>query len=123
MITALGEHLASIIFDIVTGKQRSDARWLTDPLEIPPDVGTVVFSGGVSEYIADADADGHNDIGQSLGNQLLNALNECKSNIRFEAARGGIRATALGASEFNIQVSEIPVIFGSRLLLPRKICQ
>ena len=45
---------------------------LTDRGEVP-DVGTVVFSGGVSEYIADADADGHNDIGQSLGNQLLNA--------------------------------------------------
>ena len=121
MITALGEHLASIIFDIVTGKQRSDARWLTDPLEIPPDVGTVVFSGGVSEYIADADADGHNDIGQSLGNQLLNALNKCKSNIRFEAARGGIRATALGASEFNIQVSgNTGHLSDPGLLLPRK---
>lgn len=121
MITALGEHLSSIIFDIVTGKQRSDARWLTNPLEIPPDVGTVIFSGGVSEYIADADADGHNDIGQSLGNQLLNALNEWKSNIRFEAARGGIRATALGASEFNIQVSgNTGHLSDPGLLLPRK---
>ena len=32
-------------------------------------------------------------------------LNECKSSFEFKAARGGIRATALGASEFNIQVS------------------
>ena len=121
MIAALGEHLASIIFDIVTGKQRSDARWLTDPLQIPPDVGTIIFSGGVSEYIADADADGYNDIGQSLGNQLLNALNECRSSIRFEAARGGIRATALGASEFNIQVSgNTGHLSDPGLLLPRK---
>ena len=121
MIAALGEHLASIIFDIVTGKQRSDARWLTDPLQIPPDVGTIIFSGGVSEYIADADADGYNDIGQSLGNQLLNALNEFRSSIRFEAARGGIRATALGASEFNIQVSgNTGHLSDPGLLLPRK---
>ena len=121
MIAALGEHLASIIFDIVTGKQRSDARWLTDPLEIPPDVGTIIFSGGVSEYIADADADGYNDIGQSLGNQLLNALNECRSSVRFKAARGGIRATALGASEFNIQVSgNTGHLSDPGLLLPRK---
>ncbi len=121
MIAALGEHLASIIFDIVTGKQRSDARWLTDPLEIPPDVGTIIFSGGVSEYIADADADGYNDIGQSLGNQLLNALNECKSSVRFKAAQRGIRATALGASEFNIQVSgNTGHLSDPGLLLPRK---
>jgi len=121
MITALGEQMASIIFDIVTGKQRSDARWLTDPLEIPSDVGTVIFSGGVSEYVADADISGHNDIGQSLGNQLRKALNENKGNIRFEAAPGGIRATALGASEFNIQVSgNTGHLSDPGLLLPRK---
>lgn len=121
MITALGEQMASIIFDIVTGKKRSDARWLTDPLEIPSDVGTVIFSGGVSEYVADAGISGHNDIGQSIGNQLRKVLNENKSNIRFEAASGGIRATALGASEFNIQVSgNTGYLSDPGLLLPRK---
>ena len=121
MITALGEQMASIIFDIVTGKKRSDARWLTDPLEIPSDVGTVIFSGGVSEYVADAEISGHNDIGQSIGNQLRKVLNENKSNIRFEAASGGIRATALGASEFNIQVSgNTGYLSDPGLLLPRK---
>ena len=121
MITALGEQMASIIFDIVTGKKRSDARWLTDPLEIPSDVGIVIFSGGVSEYVADADISGHNDIGQSIGNQLRKVLNENKSNIRFEAASGGIRATALGASEFNIQVSgNTGYLSDPGLLLPRK---
>ncbi len=120
-IAALGEQLAGIIFDIVTGKQRSDARWLTDPLEIPSDVGTIIFSGGVSEYVADADAVGHNDIGQSLGNKLLKGLNDHKKNIRFEAAPGGIRATALGASEFNIQVSgNTGHLSDPGLLLPRK---
>ena len=121
MITALGVQMASIIFDIVTGKKRSDARWLTDPLEIPSDVGTVIFSGGVSEYVADAGLSGHNDIGQSIGNQLRKVLNENKSNIRFEAASGGIRATALGASEFNIQVSgNTGYLSDPGLLLPRK---
>ena len=65
---------------------------------------TVIFSGGVS-IIADPSANGHNDIGQSLANQLRQMLDEQPNGFRIKASSGGIRATALGASEFNIQVS------------------
>ena len=105
MIQSLGETLARTVVQVVRGEISPGARWLTDELEVPSDVDTVIFSGGVSEYIADPGADGHNDIGQSLGNQLRQMLNEQSNSFRIKASPGGIRATALGASEFNIQVS------------------
>ena len=121
MIQSLGETLARTVAQVVRGEISPGARWLTDELEVPSDVDTVIFSGGVSEYIADPGADGHNDIGQSLGNQLCQMLNEQSNSFRIKASPGGIRATALGASEFNIQVSgNTGHLSDPGLLLPRK---
>jgi ethanolamine utilization protein EutA len=121
MIQLLGEKLAGTVCQVVRGNNCPEARWLTDELEIPADLDTVIFSGGVSEYIADPDAVGHNDIGQSLGNQLREMLNESSNGFQIKASSGGIRATALGASEFNIQVSgNTGHLSDPGLLLPRK---
>ncbi len=121
MIQLLGETLARTVIQVVRGEISPDARWLTDELKVPSDVDTVIFSGGVSEYIADPGADGHNDIGQSLGYQLRQMLNEQSNSFRIKASPGGIRATALGASEFNIQVSgNTGHLSDPGLLLPRK---
>jgi ethanolamine utilization protein EutA len=121
MIQLLGEKLAGTVCQVVRGENSPEARWLTDELEIPSDLDTVIFSGGVSEYIADPDADGHNDIGQSLGNQLRQILNERPNDFQIKASSGGIRATALGASEFNIQVSgNTGHLSDPGLLLPKK---
>ena len=121
MIHLLGETLARTVVQVVRREISPSARWLTDELEVPSDVDTVIFSGGVSEYIADPGADGHNDIGQSLGNQLRKMLNEQSNGLRIKASPGGIRATALGASEFNIQVSgNTGHLSDPGLLLPRK---
>jgi len=121
MIQLLGEKLAGTLCQVVRGNNCPEARWLTDELEIPSDLDKVIFSGGVSEYIADPDAVGHNDIGQSLGNQLREMLNESSNGFEVRASSGGIRATALGASEFNIQVSgNTGHLSDPGLLLPRK---
>ncbi|MDC3032770.1 ethanolamine ammonia-lyase reactivating factor EutA, partial [Litorivicinus sp.] len=121
MVLLLGEKLARTVAQVLRRETSPDTRWLTDALEVPSDVDTVIFSGGVSEYIADSGADGHNDIGQSLGNQLRQMLNEQPTGFRIKASSGGIRATALGASEFNIQVSgNTGHLSDPGLLLPRK---
>ena len=117
----LGEKLASTVCQVVRGESSHDARWLTDELEVPSDLDTVIFSGGVSEYIADPGTSGHNDIGQTLGNRLRQMLNERPNSFETKASSGGIRATALGASEFNIQVSgNTGHLSDPGLLLPRK---
>ena len=121
VVQLLGEKLASTVCQVVRGESSHDARWLTDELEVPSDLDTVIFSGGVSEYIADPDTSGHNDIGQTLGNRLRLMLNERPSSFKTKASSGGIRATALGASEFNIQVSgNTGHVSDPGLLLPRK---
>ena len=121
VINLLGEKLASTVCQVVSAENSPDTRWLTDRLEVPVDLDTVIFSGGVSEYIADPGVGGHNDIGQSLGNQLRQMLKERSNSYKIKASSGGIRATALGASEFNIQVSgNTGHLSDPGLLLPRK---
>jgi ethanolamine utilization protein EutA len=121
VVQLLGEKLASTVCQVVRGENSHDARWLTDELEIPSHLDTVIFSGGVSEYIADPSTSGHNDIGQMLGNRLRQMLNERPNSFKTKASSGGIRATALGASEFNIQVSgNTGHLSDPGLLLPRK---
>lgn len=117
----VGSKLAEILIDVVNGIERDDALWLTDVPKFPKDLSNVVFSGGVSEYMAVPEQLGHNDLGLYVGRCLSKA--QLDNQFIFEAvvAPGGIRATALGASEFNIQVSgNTGHISNPSILLPVK---
>ena len=117
----IGLALAEIVVDVITGHERRDAKWLTEPLLPPDKLESIVFSGGVSEYLADPDLKGHNDIGLCLGRSIKNIISESQIQQKIVASAGGIRATALGASEFNIQVSgNTGYISDPGALLPRK---
>lgn len=121
LILLIGKTLAKMVADIALGRECLDAKWLTDPIKIPPDLDTIIFSGGVSEYIADTKLRGQNDLGQSLGVEIRKIFNKSKADLQVLASPGGIRATALGASEFNIQVSgNTGYLSDPALLLPRR---
>lgn len=74
-----------------------------DPLrnERKPDV--VTFSGGVSEYIYNRQAQGFGDLGPKLGKAILSRVQAW--GPRLERPDEGIRATVVGASQYTIQVS------------------
>jgi ethanolamine utilization protein EutA len=76
---------------------------ITDPLKENYQIGSFVFSGGVSEYIYGHEKDQHGDLGKILGEGLRQWFAEEK--LHHHKPLQYIRATVIGASQYTIQVS------------------
>src|SRR5688572_1512218 len=102
--------------------------WLTDPL------GTVstgvvakmaaMFSGGVGEYVYGREERDFGDLGRRFGRAVRDRLDSGKLPLELLPAGECIRATALGASEYSVQLSGNTIYLSSPgQLLPRKNLQ
>ncbi len=79
--------------------------FLTD---IPDDfagIGGVVFSGGVGAYVAGQETRDYGDLGIHLGARLRADAEAGKFGAPMLTGGSAIRATALGASEYSVQLS------------------
>src|SRR4051812_6688057 len=77
---------------------------LTEPLPATPRAQALAFSGGVSEYIFQREETDFGDLGQPLAKAIRNALNRNVFGLpAIIDPNLGIRATAVGASQFDIQ--------------------
>ena len=77
---------------------------LTDPLPASPRAQALTFSGGVSEYIFQREESDFGDLGQPFAKAIRNALNRNTFGLpAIIDPNLGIRATAVGASQFNVQ--------------------
>ena len=100
------------------------ALWLTDPLEPVEGIAGVMFSGGVAEYVYGREERDFGDLGRRLGLALRRRLDA--GNLPYALLPAGecIRATAIGASEYSVQLSGNTVyISNPGVLLPRKNLQ
>ena len=99
--------------------------YLTDPILDFGDLGGIMFSGGVAEYIYDREEQDFGDMGKRLGTAIRRKVNEGKLlPWPFLPARECIRATALGASEYSVQLSgNTSYISSPGKLLPRRNLQ
>ncbi len=111
--------------DVLVGFIRRDepdtlarALLVTPPLEngIEPDV--ISFSGGVSEYIYEREAEPHGDLGKALAHHVRHALTESRIPYPVYDPGQGIRATVVGASQFSVQVSGNTIMVSSEDALP-----
>ena len=73
------------------------------PLAFRGKVDTVIFSGGVSEFIYGRERDGFGDLGPQLAVEVKARVTKLGAMVMVPAA--GIRATVIGASQYTIQVS------------------
>ena len=77
---------------------------LTDPLPAEPAPQALTFSGGVSEFIFQREEADFGDLGQPLAKAIRNALNRNTFGLpAIIDPNLGIRATAVGASQFDVQ--------------------
>jgi ethanolamine utilization protein EutA len=77
---------------------------LTEPLPADPAPQALTFSGGVSEFIFQREEADFGDLGQPLARAIRNALNHNAFGLpAIIDPNLGIRATAVGASLFNVQ--------------------
>jgi ethanolamine utilization protein EutA len=101
-----------------------EGLWLTEPIGQMGSVSGVMFSGGVSEYVYGREERDFGDLGRRLGHAVRERL--AAGRVPFPLLPEGecIRATALGASEYSVQLSGNTVyISNPRDLLPRKNLQ
>ncbi|HEX7466640.1 MAG TPA: ethanolamine ammonia-lyase reactivating factor EutA, partial [Usitatibacter sp.] len=101
-----------------------DALWLTDPLEPVEGIAGVMFSGGVAEYVYGREERDFGDLGKRVGLALRKRLDAGALPYPLLPAGECIRATAIGASEYSVQLSGNTVyISNPAALLPRKNLQ
>ena len=124
-------HVADWMADVLLSTVRGDALpaaaaalYLTEKLPSPGGVVGVMFSGGVAEYVYDREQRDFGDMGKLLGGALRRKL--AAGSLPWPAlpAVECIRATALGASEYSIQLSGNTTFISSpSVLLPRRNLQ
>ncbi len=98
--------------------------YLTDPIAEFGDVGGVMFSGGVAEYVYAREERDFGDMGKRLGAAIRARIDAGALPWPLLPARECIRATALGASEYSVQLSgNTSYISNPGALLPRRNLQ
>ncbi len=98
--------------------------FLTDPLAIPANIDGVMFSGGVAEYVYRREERDFGDMGRLLGHALRRRIDAGALPWPLLPPGECIRATALGASEYSVQLSGNTIyVTNPGELLPRKNLQ
>lgn len=114
-LDAVAERIADLALRVPMGKDFDEASiWLTEPLIARGPFHTLVFSGGVGEYINGWETNEFGDLGLRLGHAIQRRLAE------FEMLRPveSIRATCIGASQYSVQVSGDTLFLSDPGLLP-----
>jgi ethanolamine utilization protein EutA len=98
--------------------------WLTEPLDPLEGLAGVMFSGGVGEYVYEREKRDFHDLGLRLGRALKRRIDAGRLPYALLPAGECIRATAIGASEYSVQLSGNTVYISNPAeLLPRKNLQ
>jgi ethanolamine utilization protein EutA len=101
-----------------------EALYLTDPLGPLGHIHGVMFSGGVAEYVYDRESRLFGDLGGPLGRAVRRRVDAGALPFPLLPAGECIRATALGASEYSVQLSgNTGWISDPDALLPRRNLQ
>jgi ethanolamine utilization protein EutA len=98
--------------------------YLTDPIEDFGRIDGIMFSGGVGEYIYGREERDFGDMGRRLGRAVRERVDAGALPWPLLPAGECIRATALGASEYTVQLSgNTSFISDPASLLPRRNLQ
>jgi ethanolamine utilization protein EutA len=98
--------------------------FLTDPIDDFGRIDGVMFSGGVAEYVYARETRDFGDLGARLGHAIRARIDEGALPWPVLPAGECIRATALGASEYSVQLSgNTSTISAPGKLLPRRNLQ
>jgi ethanolamine utilization protein EutA len=98
--------------------------YLTERLADVGPIDGVMFSGGVAEYIYGRESRDFGDLGRRLGAALRRKIDAGELPWRLLPAKECIRATALGASEYSVQLTGNTIYISNHgALLPRRNLQ
>lgn len=116
--------MADLLISALIGSDEAAHLFLTD---LPPDLSNIagmMFSGGVGEYVYDREPRDFGDLGHALGHAIRTRLAAGALPMPLLPAGACIRATALGASEYSVQLSgQTSLITRPGKVLPRRNMQ
>ncbi len=123
----VADRMADTLVDaLVTRPMPHDVEhlYLTDAIADFGDIAGMMFSGGVAEYVYDREQNDFGDMGRRLGHAIRRKIDAGKFPWPLLPAHECIRATALGASEYSVQLSgNTSYISTPGKLLPRRNLQ
>jgi ethanolamine utilization protein EutA len=123
----MADALIAALTSMISAQPLPDAierLYLTDPLADLSTVEAVMFSGGVAEYVYGRETRDFGDMGRLLGEALRRKIDGGALPWPMLPAGECIRATALGASEYSVQLSgNTTYISNPGRLLPRRNLQ
>lgn len=126
-LDALAESMAAAVLGAIReSNPPADVAelYLTERLGEPGTLAGIMFSGGVAEYIYGRESRDFGDLGRRLGTVLRRRLDEGALPWPLLPADECIRATAVGASEYSVQVTGNTIYVSNRgALLPRRNLQ
>ena len=118
----MARALVNALGDMMTDEVA--ALFLTDLPDDLTDIQGVMFSGGVAEYVYKRETQNFGDLGFYLGKHLGDLAAAGAFPAPLLPAVAGIRATALGASEYSVQLSgQTGTISAPGKVLPRRNMQ
>jgi ethanolamine utilization protein EutA len=108
----LAQLMAELVLEVALQRPRDpllERLWVTDVLapELFSDIGSIVFSGGVSEYIYGRQSTDYGDLGLRLGDAVRKQLEAAAPAATIAQPVQGIRATVLGAGQHSVQASGV----------------
>ncbi len=116
---AIADRLADCLLEAITRGELSplaEALLITEPITFPGAFAMITCSGGVGEYVMGAETAAFGDLGPFLGAAIRRRLDALGIPIVPSAAR--IRATAIGAAQYTLQVSGTTIFVTDAALLP-----
>jgi len=123
----VADGMADALFTAITARPLPPALaqlYLTEPILKLGLIDGVMFSGGVAEYVYGREQRDFGDMGRRLGHALRARLDKGALPWPLLPAGECIRATALGASEYSVQLSgNTSYISNPGRLLPRRNLQ
>ncbi len=123
----LAEHMAEAVITALKSSAEQNASsglFLTAPLDRVLRYDGVMFSGGVAEYVYGRETRDFADMGRRLGHAIRRRLDAGELPWPLLEAGECIRATAIGASEYSVQLSGNTIyVSDRRTLLPRRNLQ
>jgi ethanolamine utilization protein EutA len=124
---AVADRMADSLIAAISQRplpQEIESLYLTDPLADFGPIEGVMFSGGVAEYVYGRETRDFGDMGRLLGTAIRRKIDGGALSWELLPAGECIRATALGASEYSVQLSgNTTYISSPGKLLPRRNLQ
>ena len=126
-LDAVAESMANDLVTALTAPSLPDdvqSLYLTNTIAGLDGVNSIMFSGGVAEFVYARENRDFGDLGRLLGHSFRRRIDSGELSWHLLEDSQGIRSTALGGSEFTTQLSGNTVyVSDAAALLPRRNLQ